>query len=77
MFIQLTPYKNTNKVRININNISFYRFIKVDTVHSQTSDGFLDVYKTGVYLIGDPVPIVVEEDTIDLDKMILKLLSSN
>jgi hypothetical protein len=77
MFIELTPYKNTNRVRVNVNNIAFYRFIKVDTVRMENQDGFFDVYKTGVYLIGDPVPIVVEEETIVLDKMIAELLSSN
>jgi hypothetical protein len=76
MFISLTPYKNTNRVRVNINNIAFYRFIKADTIPSQTSAGLLEVYKTGIYFIGDPVPLVVEEDTNDIDRMIRDAISS-
>ena len=77
MFIQLTTYKSTNRVRVNVNNIAFYRFIKVDTVPAKTEQGFLEVYKTGIYFSADPIPLVVEEDTIHIDKMIADLLSSN
>lgn len=74
MFITLTLYKNTNRIRVNINNISCYKTIKVDSFHSEGADSLISIYKTGVYFLNDPVPVVVEEDTIVVDKMIETML---
>lgn len=76
-FITLMLYNSTNRVRINVNSISFYKMIKVDSIHSQTNDGYREVYKTGIYFQNDPVPVVVEEDTIVVDKLIADALSSS
>lgn len=77
MFITLTLYKNTNRVRVNVNNISYYKMIKADSVFSQEADTTIEVYKTGIYFPADPIPLVVEEDTIVIDNLIKQLLSSN
>lgn len=77
MFIKLTMYGSTNQVRVNINNVTHYKTIKVDSVPSQTHPGYREVHKTGVYFQNNPVPVVVEEDVIMVDGMIYELLSSN
>lgn len=74
MFITLALYKSTNRVRINVNNISYYKTIKADSVYSKGADTFISVYRTGIYFLNDPVPVVVEEDTIVVDKMIETML---
>lgn len=76
-FITLTLYNSTNRVRVNVNSVSFYKMIKVDSVPSQTHDGYREVFRTGIYFQNDPVPLVVEEDTIVVDKLITEALSSN
>lgn len=77
IFISLTTYESTNRVRINLNNVIFYKTIKVGSVPSQTTNGYRDIYKTGIYFQNDPVPLVVEEDVIVVDKLITEALSSN
>lgn len=74
MFITLTLYNSTNRVRLNVNNISYYKHIKVDTAHSKATGVLIEVYKTGIYFLNDPVPVVVEEETAAVDKMIETLL---
>lgn len=76
-FITLTTHNSTNRVRVNLTNVAFYKMIKVDSVPAQTASGYREVYKTGIYFQNDPVPLVVEEDTIVVDKLITEALSSN
>lgn len=79
MFITLTIYGGTNKVKVNVGNICYYSTVKTDAVvfyADEVSPEHRRAYTTGIYFQNNRAPLVVAEDIIVVDKLIREALFS-